>query len=92
MQQERRGPVSQIFFPPGNQGVIASDAQLRYLLALGLIPPAFFDFKFVKEGYCYHDRVEKVITVGALANDPQAEIDFCRRSNLHAPLGNIPSR
>ena len=72
--------------------MIASDAQLRYLLALGLIPPALFDFKFIKEGYRYHDRVEKVITVGALADDPQAEIDFCRRTNLHAPLGNIASR
>ena len=61
-------------------------------LPLRLFRPAFFDFKFVEEGYRYHDRVEQMIAVRALADDAQAEIDFRRRSNLHASLGSIPPR
>jgi hypothetical protein len=30
-----------------------------------------------------------MIAVVPFSNDSQAQINFCRRSNLHAPLGNI---
>jgi hypothetical protein len=30
-----------------------------------------------------------MIAVSATAENPQVQIDFCRRSNLHAPLATI---
>jgi hypothetical protein len=32
-----------------------------------------------------------MVSIRASSNHTQAQIDFCRRSNLHAPLVNIAS-
>ena len=47
------------------------------------------DFYFVVKRYWHHDRIDEMIAVVPFSDDSQSEIDFCRRSNLHAPLGNI---
>ena len=49
----------------------------------------FGDFYFVVKRDRHHDRIDKMIAVVPFSNDSQAQINFCRRSNLHAPLGNI---
>ncbi len=50
---------------------------------------ALLNVDLIIERHRHHDRIEQVIAVGAFADHPQAQIDFCRRSNLHAPLANI---
>ena len=47
------------------------------------------DVDLVVKRHRHHDRVEQMITIGAPADDAQAQVDLCRRSNLHTPLGNI---
>ena len=49
----------------------------------------FNDFDFIEERNRHHDCIKKVIAVLPLSNDAQSEVDLGRRSNLHAPLGNI---
>ena len=53
--------------------------------------PRSADIKLIKQRYRQHDRIEQMVTVCALADHAQRQVDFRRRSNLHAPLGNIPT-
>ena len=79
--------IGEIFFTVRNSWVVADNSN-RPILALRRTAN-FANLHLIIKRYRQHNGIEQMITIGAPADNAQSQIDFCRRSNLHGPLGNI---